>query len=170
MTEEPIYRPEPSEEITPSPSDSRTESAAELEPRDHWMETEENKSQHRHDDSSLADDEEEDDEDDDDGKEPRDAWLPEKAAQAFTPNVMIVQPTAREDVQMREMQMEKIPLYVQNFHTNPPQHFHPAWIDHIDKPEGTARSSTAAICEPTLKMFVWKQERVLINITVIVYG
>lgn len=72
----------------------------------------------------------------DDGEPLQDAWCPEKAMQAFTPNVMIVQPTGHEDVQ-KHTEMEKIPLYVQSFHTNPPEHFHPPWIDDIDKPQNS---------------------------------
>ncbi|KAK9958210.1 hypothetical protein ABG768_012384 [Culter alburnus] len=150
-------KPETSEEIQPlnlpdltrsdgdvQGADSRTESAEELERRDDWTETEEKKSQHRDDDGSLADDEEEDDEVDGNGSQ--DSWLPEKAVQSFTPNVMIVQPTGREDVQMQEIQMEKIPLYVQNFHTNPPQHFHPPWIDDIDKPGDSYCVEVVRLC------------------------
>ncbi|XP_059364898.1 transmembrane protein 79 [Carassius carassius] len=80
-------------------------------------------------DGSLADDE-------DDGEQLQDAWCPEKDVQAFTPNVMIVQPTGLEDVQ-KHIEMEKIPLYVHSFHTNPPEHFHPPWIDDIDKPQNS---------------------------------
>ncbi len=79
--------------------------------------------------------ENDDDDDDDDSRRLRDSWGPEKGTQVFTPNVMIVQPTGHEDVQ-KEIQTEKIPLYVQNFHINPPEHSHPPWIDDIDKPEG----------------------------------
>lgn len=114
--------------------DSRTESSRELEKQDEPMEMQ--KKPWDTDDGSLADDEDEDDEED--GKRLQDAWSPEKAVQAFTPNVMIVQPTGHENVQ-KDIQMKKIPLYVQNFHTNPPEHFHPAWIDDIDKPEGKSR-------------------------------
>ncbi len=98
------------------PPDSRTESSRELEERDEQME-------------ALEKD------DEDDGRRLQDSWGPEKGMQVFTPNVMIVQPTGHEDIQ-KEIQMEKIPLYVQNFHTNPPEHFHRPWIDDIDKPEG----------------------------------
>lgn len=134
-------KPETSEEIKPlnlpdlsrsdgdvRGADSRTESTEELERRD-----DEKKSQHRDEDGSLADDEEDEEVD---GNRSQDSWLPEKAVHSFTPNVMIVQPTRPEDLQMQEIQTEKIPLYVQNFHTDPPQHFHPPWIDDIDKPEG----------------------------------
>ncbi|KAL0167336.1 hypothetical protein M9458_039180, partial [Cirrhinus mrigala] len=132
-----IKPPNPSESITElsrydrDQPDSRTESSRELEKRDEPIEMQEKPWDAG--DGSLADDEDEDDEDD--GKRLQDAWSPEKAVQAFTPNVMIVQPTGHEDVQ-KDIQMKKIPpLYVHNFHTNPPEHFHPPWIDDIDKPE-----------------------------------
>lgn len=111
------------------PPDSRTESSRELEERDEPME-------------AL---EKDDEDDEDDGRQLQDSWGPEKGMQVFTPNVMIVQPTGHEDVQ-KEIQMEKIPLYVQNFHTNPPEHFHPPWIDEIDKPEDSCCVEVVRLC------------------------
>ncbi|KAL1254911.1 hypothetical protein QQF64_012972 [Cirrhinus molitorella] len=122
--------------------DSRTESSRELEERDEPIEMQERL--HDAGDGSLADDEDEGDEEDY-GKPHQDAWCPEKAVQAFTPNVKILQPTGHEDVQ-KDIQMEKIPLYVQNFHTNPPQHFHPPWIDEIDKPQDSYCVEVVRLC------------------------
>ncbi|XP_073678460.1 transmembrane protein 79 [Garra rufa] len=142
-----IKPPNPSESITElsrcdgDQPDSRTESSRELEERDQPIEMQEKPWDAG--DGSLADDEDEDDEDD--GKHHQDVWCPEKAVQAFTPNVMIVQPTGHEDVQ-KDIQMEKIPLYVQNFHTNPPEHFHPAWIDDIDKPQDSYCVEVVRLC------------------------
>ncbi|KAG1929042.1 transmembrane protein 79-like [Pimephales promelas] len=130
MTEVLIFSPEikplMADPTRPDGSDSRTESAGQLEEPDAWMEAEEND----------ADDEEEEE---------------DQLVQAFTPNVMILQSTGREHTQipeipMQEIPMEKIPMDEQNFTPSAPQHFQPAWIHQIDKPEDSSCVEVMRLC------------------------
>ncbi|XP_056116203.1 transmembrane protein 79 [Rhinichthys klamathensis goyatoka] len=109
----------------PDGPDSRTESAGEPEEPDAWREAEEND----------ADDEEEEEDEEED-----------RLVQAFTPNVMILQSTGREHTQIPEIPMEKIPMEEQNFIPSAPQHFQPAWIQRIDKPDDSSCVEVVRLC------------------------
>ncbi|XP_051991832.1 transmembrane protein 79-like [Xyrauchen texanus] len=136
---------------------SGMESSRELERGEHWMGMEEKKSDDERGDQdsgdgSLADDEKEDDDDEIGCDRVRAHWMPEKAGQLFTPNIMIVQPTCHQQdlnessVMKEEIQMEKAPLYTQNFHMSQPKHFHPQWIEDIEKPKDSCCGEIVRVC------------------------
>lgn len=164
MTDMLVFKPESSEETSENLTDplqwleirgtensspegwtSSREQKKEPEERERWMDVEDKRNDDDDDeggggqlkegeDGSLADDEDDDD--------IQVTWMSEKARQAFTPNVMIVKPAEHQEdlnestVMKEAIQIEKVPLHPQNFHTSQSERSHPQWIDEIDKPRG----------------------------------
>ncbi|CAM4640685.1 unnamed protein product [Leuciscus chuanchicus] len=172
MTEVLIFSPETSGEIKPlipdptrsDGSDSRTESTEDLQEPDAWMETEENDA----DDEEEEEEEEEEDEDDrlvkaftpnvmilqSTGQEhtqileipmqeiPMEMFPMEK----FPMEKFPMEKFPMQEIPMQEIPMKEIPVDEQNFITNPPPLFQPAWIRQIEKPEDSSCVEVVRMC------------------------
>ncbi|XP_055076929.1 uncharacterized protein tmem79a isoform X2 [Misgurnus anguillicaudatus] len=140
---------------------NQPERSSELKGQENWIDMQDKKKDDNDDDEDDDDESEDqlkegdgslaDDEDDGCDDDLQETWTSEKARLVFTPTVMILKPTSnQEDLNESNMiQMEKVPLH--NLHMNQSEHFHPQWIDEIDKPKGVLVQGVSRLKFGTLK-------------------